>query len=536
MVRKHERNSTPLLKDLIAERDIRIGVIGLGYIGLPLAIKFSEERFTVTGIDINADVINQLVGGESTVEGISNERVKKAIEIDRRLELVIVNEEPAKSGQLTIDKLLGIQIFIVCVPTPLRAGSGWAPDLGYIIKAEELIRRVCEAEASIERLTEERLVILESTTYPGTTREVFAPLLNDFRDSVLRWYLAYSPERTSPGPDAYNENIPVTPGKERSAFKITRIVGGLDSHSTDIACVLYRNIYDDVRPVTNLETAEMVKLIENTFRFVAIGFSNEISRIAKTFGLNVWEIVEAVKTKDFGLDMCYPGLIGGHCLPIDPHYLGWALRNRRQIANFVDVAEKAHQDMRQDALDLIQRLLNRNDRGFAGSNVLFFGISYKKDIGDIRESAAVDLIKKLHSSNARVAFWDPVRAKHLLKPRPRIEFSDSDCRILSENTLNAMAKGPDGKHYFEPDELKGTWEELRERILGNEFNCIVLASDHQEFKACYAEIISTPGSPPVADLSNCILSWLGALSPVEETDRMRKLLEQKSRYMLLGVD
>lgn len=526
-----------MLKDLIIGKgDIRIAVIGLGYIGLPLAIKLTEQGFKVVGIDINADVINQLLGGESSVEGISNERVKKAVEINKRLELVVVTEEPAKSGPATIEKLVGVQIFIVCVPTPLKDGNGWAPDLTYIEKAEELIRRVSETEAELGRLPEERLIVLESTTYPGTTKQVFAPLVEEFRSPVLRWYLAYSPERTSPGRDAYEETLEVTPGKERSAFQITRVVGGVDSHSAEVAAALYRNVSQDVRLVTSLETAEMVKLIENTFRFVSIGFSNEISRIARTFGLNVWELIEAVKTKDFGLDICYPGLIGGHCLPIDPHYLGWALRNRRQIANFVDAAEKAHQDMRQDALDLIQRLLNRNDRGFAGSRILFFGISYKKNVGDIRESAAVELIKKLHSSNADVAFWDPVRAKHVLKPRPQIVFSESDSRILSEHTLAAMPTNSDGQRYFEPEVLEGTWEKLRERILGTEFNCIVLATDHDEFRDAYREIILREDGPPVADLSNCIPSWLETLPSSEETDKMRRLIEDRKRYMLLGVD
>jgi nucleotide sugar dehydrogenase len=385
-------------------------------------------------------------------------------------------------------------------------------------------------------LPKERLIVLESTTYPGTTKEIFKPLLDHFRELVLRWYLAYAPERTSPGPKAYNETTPVISGKERSAFQITRVVGGLDSHSAEIASALYfKNVCDDVHVVSSLEAAEMVKLVENTFRFVSIGFSNELSRIAKTFGLNVWELIEAVKTKDFGLDVCYPGLIGGHCLPIDAHYLGWSLRRTRQIANFVDVAEKAHQDMRQDALDLTQRLLNRNDRGFAGSKILFLGISYKKNVGDIREAAALDLMKKLYSANAKVAFWDPVRSKHSLRTLPCIRFSENDCRLLSENTLNATPEDSEGR-YFEPEELKGTWEELRERILGSEFNCIVLATDHDDFKDCYREIVLNEAAPPLADLSNCLSSWLATLPADEDTDMLRRRLAQRNHYMLLGVD
>lgn len=525
-----------MLKDLITQKgDLQIGVIGLGYIGLPLAIKLAEH-FTVKGIDKEAKVINKLLAGESSIEGLSNERIKEAIEINKRLELVIIEEEPAKSETSAIERLLGVQVFIVCVPTPLKAGNGWEPDLKYINKAEELIRRVCEAEAELDRVVEERLVVLESTSYPGTTREVFGPLLADYKDRVLRWYLAYSPERTSPGDHAYEGRATVRSGEERGTFQITRIVGGLDNHSDEVACALYETIYDDVRSVTSLEAAEMVKLIENTFRFVAIGFSNELSRIAKTFGLNVWELIKAAKTKDFGLDMCEPGLIGGHCLPIDPHYLGWVLRKRRQIAEFVDVAEKAHQNMRQDALDLIQRLLNRNERGFAGSNILFFGISYKKNVGDIRESAALDLIKKLHTANARVTFWDPVRARHAVKTSPRIDFSDSDCRALSEKSLSKIEIDSDGKKFFDPEELKLSWAELRERIAAKEFHCIVLATNHDVFRNCYGDIISIAEGPPVADLANCIPSWLETLSDGNEIKRLKRLLEQGNRYMLIGVD
>lgn len=506
-------------------------------IGLPLALKFWES-FDVTGIDIKADIIDQLLKGESTVEGISNERVKNAVEADRGLKLLVVDEEPSKTNTDTLEKLLGISVFVVCVPTPLREGNGWAPDLDYITKAQELIRVISRVEADRNLLTQERLIILESTTYPGTTREIFAPLLDEFREAVSQWYLAYVPERISPGSNAYDETGPVISGKERGAYNITRVIGGLDSASLGAAAALYKgNVCREIRFVSSLEAAEMVKLVENTFRFVAIGFSNELSRIARTFGLNVWELIDAVKTKDFGLDICYPGLIGGHCLPIDAHYLGWALRQRRYIASFVDVAEKAHQDMRQDAFDLIQSLLNRNNRGVANSNILFFGISYKKNVGDIRESAAIDLIKKLYSANANVAFWDPVRSKHSLRLCPQIAFSDSECELLSEKSSAAMfVNSKTGQRYFQPEELKSTWEELRYRIVGSEFHCIVLAADHDEFRQAYGDLVLTQDAPSIADLSNCIPNWFNALPAGPEKDRIQSLLRQPGRYTLLGVD
>lgn len=238
-------------------------------------------------------------------------------------------------------------------------------------------------------MPKERLLVLESTTYPGTTRKIFSPILAKYCRDKRRWYLAYSPERTSPGPDAFVEetitNEARRSGKERypPAFKITRIVGGKDKPSREIAKTLYKEVFDDVLTVKTLETAEMIKLVENTFRFISIAFSNEIAIAAKMLGLNVWEIIDAAKTKEFGFELCFPGLIGGHCLPIDPHYLAWAIRNRRLAATFVDVAESEHQNMRREAFDLIQRLLNQQNKGIAGASVLFFGVSYKKNVGDI---------------------------------------------------------------------------------------------------------------------------------------------------------
>jgi UDP-N-acetyl-D-glucosamine dehydrogenase len=520
-----------LLKDRIAERgDVRIGVIGLGYVGLPLAVEFTKH-FNVIGIDIEAAVISQLSQGVSSIEGLPDDRIRTAIE-KGRLTLEVIDKEPAKTEESAIQKLFGIDVFVICVPTPLKADNGWAPDLKYIEKAQQLIERVCEGETRLKQLPAERLIVLESTSYPGTTKEIFEPLINRQQDSGSQWYLAYSPERTNPGPKAYNRRETVKRGEERGAFQITRVVGGLNPESAEVAQALYKTIHDAVHPVSSLEAAEMVKLVENTFRFVAIGFSNELSRIARTFGLNVWEIIQAAKSKDFGLDMCEPGLIGGHCLPIDPHYLGWALRKQRKIAHFIDVAEKAHEEMRLDAHDLIQRLLNRNERGFAGSNILFLGISYKKNVGDIRESAALGIIKKLHMSNAKVSFWDPVRARHSIRQKPHIRFSKSDCLALSETGLSELQTDGKGNHFLEPAELKGTWAELRERVLGNEFHCIVLATNHDDFKACYEDLISATDGPPVADLANCLHSWLEPLAD----NKTRRRIEDARKYMLLGVD
>ena len=312
------------------------------------------------------------------------------------------------------------------------------------------------------------------------------------------------------------------------------MVGGYDLPSLEIASALFERIHPEVHPVSSLECAEMTKLVENTFRFVAIGFSNELSRIARAFGLNSWEVIGAARTKNFGFELCFPGLIGGHCIPIDPHYLSWALRNKRQIANFVDVAERAHQDMKRDALDLIQRSLNQYGRGFADSSVLFLGITYKKNVGDIRESAALELMKKLLSANATVSFWDPVRAKNTIRPRPRISFSDEERAFLSRKTSDKLELDDGGEYHFRPDELTGQWEAIKDRVLSGEFHCIVLATAHPEFDTSYNDLVFGSARVPLVDLANGVPSWIERSFSAELADQMKEQLRNQPSYMLVG--
>jgi UDP-N-acetyl-D-glucosamine dehydrogenase len=532
-----EASVETLEEQIRKKRDVRVAVIGIGYVGLPLAIKLAETGFVVVGVDIKREIVEQLNAGKSTVEGMTDERVRKVISEGRLSLLLIDDSKPADTDPETLAILIGVQVYIVCVPTPLHHARGWEPEIHWISEAAQVIRRVGEREIERGAPLPERLLVLESTTYPGTTRDLFSPLVSLFEAQGLRCHLAYSPERTSPGPGSYDEG---DDGRERgrypSTFQITRIVGGADEQSRNVAVALYESIFSEVRAVESLESAEMIKLVENTFRFISIGFANEMARIARAFGLDIWSIIEAAKTKGFGLDLCFPGLIGGHCLPIDPHYLSWTVRNRRQMATFVDVAESAHQSMRRDALDLIQRLLNQRKRGVSGAAILFLGIAYKKNVGDIRESAVLELMKRLYIYGADVHFWDPVRATHAAKHRPRLLFSDEERRLLAAGQPELLPQLPDGSHYYEPAELAGSWDELRQRVLQGGFDCVVLATDHDIFHTVYMDLLLADEGPPIADLRNAIQTWLKKIEPPADTAKIvAEKLQQRSKYMLMGV-
>jgi nucleotide sugar dehydrogenase len=395
---------------------------------------------------------------------------------------------------------------------------------------------VGEVEEQNSSLPRERLIVLESTTYPGTTRKILSAVCERFSQKGTLCHLAYSPERISPGPAAGVGGNDTAPGTT-DAFLITRIVGGVNKVSCDTARALYQTIFKRVHPVENPEAAELVKLIENTFRFISIGFANEMARVARSYGLNIWDILEAAKTKGFGLDMCFPGLIGGHCLPIDPHYLGWAYRNRRSVATFVDVAERSHQDARRDALDLILRLLSEHSKGVPRSSILFFGVAYKKNVGDTRESGVLDLMKKLYSYGAKISFWDPVRARQLVRQDLYLTFSEAERRQMCGAALEGLTAPADGPKHLKPRELEGDWAEVRNAVMGGGFDCVVLATDHADFHPAYAEILTSENAPPAVDINNAVELWLrtAELTP-EQADGVRSAMHDRSRFMLFGFD
>jgi UDP-N-acetyl-D-glucosamine dehydrogenase len=358
----------------IADRTACVGVIGLGYVGLPLALLFEEGGFRVVGFDVDPKKPAALARGESYIRHIGKERVASAFRRGRI-------EATTDFGRL--DECDAI---IVCVPTPL--GRHREPDLSYI-------RRTAEAIAAI--LRPGQVVALESTTYPGTTRE---ELLPRFAAKGLEcgkdFFLAFSPEREDPGNKSFNtQNIP-------------KVVGGMDEASQAVAVALYGGAVAKVVPVASPEVAEAAKILENVFRAVNIALANEMKIVLDRMGINVWEVIEAAKTKPFGFMPFYPGPgLGGHCIPLDPFYLTWKAAEHGIWARFIELAGEINTGMPHYVVDQVARALNRHGKSLKGASVLVLGLSYKADIDDDRESPSFEIIELLAAAGAEVAYCDP---------------------------------------------------------------------------------------------------------------------------------
>ena len=362
------------LLERIGDRTARVGVIGLGYVGLPLALLFEEAGFAVTGFDVDPAKTEALRRGESYIRHIGRERVAKAF-ASSRIE-----------ATTDFDRLADCDAILVCVPTPL--GRHREPDLSYV--------RATAGEVG-RRLRPGQLVVLESTTYPGTTRE---ELLPEFEKRGLRCgesaFLAFSPEREDPGNRHFNtQNIP-------------KIVGGLDPASQGVAAALYSAAIERVVPVSTPEVAEAAKLLENIFRAVNIALANEMKLVLDRMGINVWEVIEAANTKPFGFMPFYPGPgLGGHCIPLDPFYLTWKAAEYGVWARFIELAGEVNTSMPAYVVDRTARALNRHGKSLRGARVLVLGLSYKADIDDDRESPSFEIIERLRDEGAEVAYCDP---------------------------------------------------------------------------------------------------------------------------------
>lgn len=517
--KKSRQDATDLSTHFATPTSLRVGVVGLGYVGLPLFLRLVDKGFNVIGVEIAQSVLDAVTSGRSWVEGIDDSDIQLAMGSGRASVVKVGLELNSDS----LKALFGLDVIVVCVPTPLREKRGWSPETSSIVASAQLLCRLCELERESNVLPKHRLIILESTTYPGTTSQIFAPLHNLFRGGEHELFLAYSPERTSPGPESHKADSPM------NTFKIPRIVAGADRRSLAAAEGFYGSIFDAVHPVSSLEAAEMTKLVENTFRFVSIGFANEIARIAAAFNLDVWEIISAAKTKGFGLDICYPGLIGGHCLPIDPHYLNWAYRNHRNSATFVEVAERSHQDARRSAVDIVQRGLSRVGKSVFESSIVFFGVAYKADVGDIRESGSVDLMKKLFGFGASVSFWDPIYSSTPVSTPVEFSFTDSEVEQMPASSARQLV-GSNGAWTHRPKELHGNWEQLRQEIMSG-FDCVVLAANHRSFRETYSELLLRAGGPILIDINNALGSSATDLSEAETS-----ALENRAHYLLFGRD
>ena len=368
---------TPIAERLlqrIQEGRARAGVVGLGYVGLPLAVEFARHGLTCTGIDVDPRKIAAISRGESYIPDVPSADVQDLLAAGRL------------SATTDFSVVAGLDTINICVPTPLRKTKD--PDMSYIVSA---------VEAIAAHLHPGMLVVLESTTYPGTTEEVVQPILESSGlKAGVDFFLAFSPERVDPGNANFNtQNVP-------------KVVGGMTPDCAALACALYGTSIETVVPVSSPRVAEMVKLLENTFRAVNIGLVNEIALMCDKLGINVWEVVDAAKTKPFGFMPFYPGPgLGGHCIPIDPFYLSWKARQYGFEPRFIELAGQINGAMPHATVGKIVDALNVHKKALNGARVLVAGIAYKRDINDMRESPSLDEMGLLHEQGAQVLYADP---------------------------------------------------------------------------------------------------------------------------------
>jgi UDP-N-acetyl-D-glucosamine dehydrogenase len=358
----------------IIERRAVIGVIGLGYVGLPLAVEFGRGGMTVIGFDLDQSRIDTINAGRSYIPDVPTEMVQALVERNKL------------SATTEFSKLAETDAVIICVPTPLRKTK--EPDISYILAASEQVKTYLHTP---------QLVVLESTTYPGTTDEVLIPMLEETGLALDKdFYVAFSPERVDPGNRQFQTN------------NIPKVVGGVSAMSTEIAAALYQTIVERVHKVSSARVAETAKLLENTFRSVNIALVNEMAQLCYHLGIDSWEVIQAAATKPFGFMAFYPGPgIGGHCIPLDPHYLSWKARLHGFEARFISLAEEVNSRMPRHVVQLVQDGLNEQSKSLKGSRVFVLGVAYKRDINDVRESPALGIVDQLLHKGAEVSYHDP---------------------------------------------------------------------------------------------------------------------------------
>jgi len=399
--------SLPQLEERIKNKTAKVCVVGLGYVGLPLAVAFAQAGFKVLGFDMQQKRVDSVNKGQSYIADISSENLS-AVVANNRLQ--------ATTAQ---NRLREVEAICICVPTPLTKSK--EPDLSYVTQESEELSR---------HLQPGQLVVLESTTYPGTTREVMLPILE--RSGLKAgqdFYLAYSPERVDPG------------NKKYSIRNTPKIVGGIDSASTKLAELLYRQVADVVVPVSGTEVAEMTKVFENVFRSVNIALVNELAQLCERMGISVWEIIDAACSKPFGYMPFYPGPgIGGHCIPLDPYYLANKAREHDFHTRFIELAAEINEQMPYYVTSRIMEALNTRGKSLNGARVLVLGAAYKKDVADIRESPSLRIIRLLLEKGAEVSYNDPYIPKIQLlhDTLNSVELtgerlSSADCVVIATN-------------------------------------------------------------------------------------------------------
>ncbi len=394
-------------EDLLARlkrKDFTAAVIGLGYVGLPLAVEYAGAGIRVIGIDSDGAKVRAIRSGKSYIDDVPSEMVKAAVDAGL---LRVTSDYSALAEADTVN---------ICVPTPLRKTKD--PDLSYVVNAAEQVAKY---------LHRDMLIVLESTTYPGTTDELLVPMFEEKGFTVGKdIFLAFSPERVDPGNPQYStKNIP-------------KVVGGATPRCTKMAAALYGGALNLVHPVSSATVAEMVKLLENTFRAVNIGLVNEIALMCNRMGIDVWEVIDAAKTKPFGFMLFYPGPgIGGHCIPLDPFYLSWKAKQFGFESRFIELAGVINGQMPHYIVGKIVDALNRFKKSVNGAKVLILGVAYKKDISDVRESPALDILQLLTQKGAKLSYCDPhvpVLAEHGMhmkaEPLSAATLKKADCVVV----------------------------------------------------------------------------------------------------------
>ena len=391
----------------IENKDITVGIVGLGYVGLPLAVEFGNAGIRTIGIDVNQARVDQLNAGDNYIQDVNDAELKTLVD--------------AGTFTATTDfsSIKHIDAICIAVPTPLSKTKD--PDITYILDVnKELIKYVHK----------DLIIILESTTYPGTTRELLQPAIEESGLKVgTDVFLLFSPERVDPGNPVYHTtNTP-------------KVIGGVTENCLKLGIAVYSHIMDELIPVSSPEAAELTKLLENTFRSINIGLANEMAIMCAKLGVNVWEVIDAAATKPFGFMKFTPGPgLGGHCIPIDPHYLSWKMRTLDYKARFIELASEINASMPEYVVDLVADGLNGRSKSINGSNVLLLGMAYKPDIDDVRESPALDVYSLLEAKGAKVSFHDPYVAgiKFDTRMESTIDLNmdklrDYDCVVITTN-------------------------------------------------------------------------------------------------------
>lgn len=406
------------LSGKIQNREAVVGILGCGYVGLPLAVEFAKKSYRVLAFDMDRERVASINRGVSYIPDVTQEDIACCV------------KEGKLEATTDFSRLAEVDTISICVPTPLRKTRD--PDISYIVSALDSI---------LANRRKGQLIILESTTYPGTTREVMLPALEcgDQYKVGEDFFLAFSPERVDPGNTRFN--IINTP----------KIVGGVTETCTELARDLYGSVVDRVIPVSSPEAAEMVKLLENTFRSVNIGLVNELSLMSKCLNVNFWEVIDAAASKPFGFMPFYPGPgLGGHCIPIDPHYLSWKVKQYGHEARFIELAGVVNGHMPHYVVDLVSSALNSRSKSLRGSHILVVGVAYKKNVNDLRESPALDVMTLLKKAGCRISYYDPfipqmsfegetIRSIGPVKPEQKGEIYDCGVIITDHSQVDYRA-------------------------------------------------------------------------------------------------